>query len=207
MPGSASVATGRLARISYILGSEPSPGDQLLLHPVADLDVPDVGTFHGGARMSDTRPRVWLISLSARLMGPRMCPILARRGHSPPGRFLAEVRAAGLGNKDLTTATDSQLLNIGTDECGALSAANGNGIAGYSRLIDSLMKTARNRPHTRQRSCWTRPSGAFARRTATCPHLVHRDGLTAHAVDAPLASAGGRSQVLRGCGRRHGMSP
>lgn len=133
-----------------------------------------------------------------------------RDGHgcaARPRRFLAEVRAAGLGNKDLTTATDSQLLNIGTDECGALSAANGNGIAGYSRLIDSLMKTARNRPHTRQRSCWTRPSGAFARRTATCPHLVHRDGLTAHAVDAPLASAGGRSQVLRGCGRRHGMSP
>src|SRR5260370_9303607 len=92
MPGSASVATGRLARISYILGSEPSPGDQLLLHPVADLDVPDVGTFHGGARMSDTRPRVWLISLSARLMGPRMCPILARRGHSPGGRSCGSMK-------------------------------------------------------------------------------------------------------------------
>ncbi len=66
----------------------------------------------------------------------------AKATSAPPGpqRFIAEVRAAGFGGKDLTTASDQTLLTIGSDECSALSAANGNGIAGYSRMIDSLVK-------------------------------------------------------------------
>jgi hypothetical protein len=53
----------------------------------------------------------------------------------------------------MTSASDQTLLTIGSDVCGALSAANGNGIAGYSKMITSLIKN-HARPTVNQATVW-----------------------------------------------------
>ncbi len=80
-------------------------------------------------------------------------PVAASSAQPGPQQFINEVRAAGLGDKDLTSASDRTLLSIGSDVCGALSAANGNGIAGYSKIITSLVKNHAH-PTVRQATVW-----------------------------------------------------
>jgi hypothetical protein len=70
-----------------------------------------------------------------------------------PARFLAEVRAAGFGDLDLTSASDQTLLSIGSDSCSALDAAKSGGIAGYSKLITSLAKNHAH-PTVQQATVW-----------------------------------------------------
>jgi hypothetical protein len=74
---------------------------------------------------------------------------------TPPGpsRFLAEVRTAGLGSKDVTGASDQILLGIGSDTCSALDTAKSGGIAGYSKLITSLANNHAH-PTVQQATVW-----------------------------------------------------
>ncbi len=74
---------------------------------------------------------------------------------TPPGpeRFIAEVRAAGAGDEDLTSATDQALINIGTDECNIFAAepAAGTGSA-YTVVINTTMEAIHATAH--QAAVW-----------------------------------------------------
>jgi hypothetical protein len=62
---------------------------------------------------------------------------------APPGpqRFIADVRAAGYGSKDLSTpGVPLVLLDVGKNVCKALSDSQGTNIEGYSTMIESLVK-------------------------------------------------------------------
>jgi hypothetical protein len=53
---------------------------------------------------------------------------------------VANVRAAGLGTADLSRASDTVLLHIGTGACKALSASQGTVLPAYSTMVEDLAK-------------------------------------------------------------------